>query len=369
MVTPDFNNKINPVRKDTSVNEADTARKPPEGDFDQVAREVDERESGGNAYDDSSQKDKKKSVSTNPRTSSTAHEDAPLLSPFQLARGYQRNNEDQQDTKPDVFEEASLDVPKPKKTYDFPQENPIAQGLAPAPAPFEVKTSNEVEVKPGEVNPQQIVPNQAALQPLHPQHTELKAHATKTANSRYNSIEQSDLTEVNNLGEKPHLAYAAAYVPPVFAVDASMTAEAPVPVRTPLPLQSIQEVVDQIVEKVYTLKQTGETQVIVDLKGSFAGSRLTVTESDSAKGQLNITIDNLTGPNQALIEAHKAKIMDTLLESGVQVQRFTASTTIESPRIDIATRDTQEQRGQGQRDNPKEDNPRDRRRQQSNDKT
>lgn len=353
MVTPDYNNKINPVRKDTSATDADnTERKPPEGDFDKVVRQVNEREAGGNGNEDFSKKDKKKPIATNASSTSTVQDDAPLLSPFQLARGYQRDNEDgQNNAQQDTFEEAPLDVPKPKKPY-FPPDNPlVAQAV---PVPFEINPQG-VEPKPHPVAPtEQITPQQ-----IEPKLPDVKI-------SRYSSLEQPDLSEVNTLGDKPHPGYAPAYVPPVFGVDASMTAEAPTPVRTPLPLQSIQEVVDQIVEKVYTLKQTGETQVVVDLKGSFAGSRLTLTESDSARGQINITIDNLTGPNQALIEAHKAKIMDTLLESGVQVQRFTASTTIESSRISVATEDAQDRRDQ---DNSQEDNPRDRRRQQSNDKS
>jgi hypothetical protein len=321
MVTPDYN-KITPVRKDSSVNSSeDTERKAPAGDFEKVAKEVDEREKGS-GDNDFSKKDKKKVPAG--QTKSSLTDDTPLLSPFQLARGQRENQDEQQrESLKDLFEDVA-NAPKPKKVqvqFAPPPENPISQ--APA-VPFETKP-------------------------------------TDTKTPRY-STEQPDLAEVNPLGNQQQVAY----VPPVFAIDASMTAEATTAVKTPQPLQSIQEVIDQIVEKVYTVKQTGDTQVVVDLKGSLAGSRLTVTESDSARGQLNITIDNLTGPNQALIEAHKAKIMDRLLESGVQVQRFTASTAVESSRIDVATDESRDREG---RNNPQEDNPRDGRRQKSNDKT
>lgn len=323
MVTPDYN-KITPVRKDSSVESSnDTERKAPAGDFEKVAKEVDEREKGG-GDNDFSKKDKKKVPAGQ---TSSLNDDTPLLSPFQLARGQRDNQDEQRESHKDLFEDVA-NAPKPKKVqvqFAPPPENLISQApqVAP-PVPFENKISE-----------------------------------TKTP--RY-STEQPDLAEVNPLGNQQQ----PAYVPPVFAIDASMTAEATTALKTPQPLQSIQEVIDQIVEKVYTVKQTGDTQVVVDLKGSLAGSRLTVTESDSARGQLNITIDNLTGPNQALIEAHKAKIMDRLLESGVQVQRFTASTTVESSRIDVAT---DESRDRERRNNPQEDNPRDGRRQKSNDKT
>lgn len=323
MITPD-NNKFTPVRKDSAVNAADDSgrRKAPDGDFEKVAKEVDERDKGGTDDDFFLTKDKKKLTGGTGKTT-LQEEDTPLLSPFQLARGHRDNEDSPKGSLKDLYED-SVDAPKPKKVEPkfIAPDNPISQGPV---IPFETKLT--------------------------------------TPTSRYSSVEQPDLAEVNTIGGNQQ---QPAYIPPVFPIDTSMTTEAPATVKTPAPLQSIQEVIDLIVEKVYTVKQTGDTQVIVDLKGSFAGSHLIVTESDSAKGQLNITIDNLTGPNQALIEAHKAKIMDTLLESGVQVQRFTASTALETSRIDVATDDTRERSGRG---NPQEDNPRDGKRQKSNDKT
>lgn len=359
MVTPDFN-KITPVRKETSVQSSeDTERKAPSGDFEKVAKEVDEREKGG-GDNDFSKKDKKK-VPAGPLTSSN-NEDTPLLTPFQLARGQRDNQDEHRDSLKDLFGDVT-DAPKPKKVqvqFAPPSENTISQAQqVPQHAPQQVP--QQLTQQASQQAPQQVtaVPFETKLTKAESKFTE-----TKTATARY-STEQPDLAEVNPLGNSQQ-ATQATYIPPVFAIDPSMTAEATTTVKTPQPLQSIQEVIDQIVEKVYTVKQTGDTEVIVDLKGSFAGSRLTVTESDSARGQFNITIDNLTGPNQALIEAHKTKIMDTLLESGVQVQRFTASTTVESSRIDVATDNTRDREG---RDSPQEDNPRDRRRQKSNDKT
>lgn len=347
MVTPDYN-KITPVRKDSSVQSSEDAeRKPPSGDFEKVAKEVDDRDKGG-GDNDFSKKDKKKVPAGTGQTVSSLNDDeTPLLSPFQLARGQRDNSDEQKESHKD----GAVIADSPKVSYrdiNYADVDPIE-----APKPKKVE---------GQFIPQDnptIVPQQAPLiVPI-----ETKLTDTKTTSPRY-SVEQPDLAEFNTLGNKQ----APAFVPPVFAIDASMTVDSGAAVKTPQPLQSIQVVIDQIVEKVYTLKQSGDTQVVVDLKGSFAGSRLTVTESDSAKGQLNITIDNLTGPNQALVEAHKAKIMDTLLESGVQVHRFIASTTLESSRIDVATDDTRD-RGDGQDNNPQEDNPRDGRRQKSNDKT
>lgn len=316
MLTPD--NKINPVRKDSVISSTDDddskARKPPSGDFEKVAKEVDERDKGhGNEFG-SDEKPKKK-VTGNLSSLAKQDDDTPLLSPFQLARNrHQDGDEEPKKSLKDLYDDMTVEAPKPKKV-PFP-DDPVSDG---AITPFEVKTT------------------------------------------RYSSVEQPDIAEINPLGDRVQ----PTYITPVTPIDASMVTDASA-VKTPQPMKSIQEVIDQIVEKVYTVKQTGDTETVVDLKGSFAGSRLIVTESDSARGQFNITIDNLTGPNQALIEAHRAKIMDTLLESGVQVQRFTASTTLESARIDVATDDTRERNEQ---DNPQEDNPRDGRRQKSDDKT
>ncbi len=315
MLTPD--NKINPVRKDSVISSTDDddskARKPPSGDFEKVAKEVDERDKGNGNEFGSDDKPKKK-VTGNLSSLAKQDDDTPLLSPFQLARGQRDNDEEPKKSLKDLYDDMTVEAPKPKKVQ-LP-DDPVSDG---AITPFEVKTN------------------------------------------RYTSVEQPDLAEINPLGDRVQ----PTYITPVTPIDASMVTEAAV-VKTPQPMQSMQEVIDQIVEKVYTLKQAGDTETVVDLKGNFAGSRLIVTESDSARGQFNITIDNLTGPNQALIEAHKAKIMDTLLESGVQVQRFTASTTLESARITVATDDTRER---GEQDQPQEDNPRDGRRQKSDDKT
>lgn len=321
MVTPDFN-KINPVvRKDSSVSSADDTRKPPQGDFDKVAKEVDDREKEGGDKDSLMKKDKKPVAAHGFSEKTVAKDVSPLLSPFQLARGYQKNSRDGEKES-----DTLIDTPKPKKVQApvFTPE-PVAQTTVP------------------------IMP--------------LETHVeSKTVNPRYTSVEQPDLTEVDKFGKQVQ----PAYVPPVFAIDASMTTDAPVVVNTPQPLQTIQEVIDQIVKNVYTLKQAGDTQVVVDLKGNLEGSHLIVTESDLARGQFNITIDNLTGANQALIEASRAKIMDALLESGVQVQRFTASTTVET-RIDVAAGDTRERGGRDS--NPQQNNPGDERRQKSNDNT
>jgi len=128
--------------------------------------------------------------------------------------------------------------------------------------------------------------------------------------------------------ELPDLAAAAPlYKPSPFEMVNTMQA----PARTPQ-ASRIQEVIDLIVDKAYSLKQGNDTQTVIELKGSFRGSTLIVKESESAPGQINITIDNLTAENQMILEANRQLLTNELMKQGVHVQIFLPSATLETPR-------------------------------------
>jgi hypothetical protein len=330
MVTPD--NKINPIIRDSnSVNKDDEGsrikRKPPSGDFRKVADEVEEKPSGeeedllGNLT-----KTKKKTATPGRLVNAEkGEEDAPLMSPFQLARGFR-----------DAADE------KAKESADD-----LLLGAADA--------TSKKKLTP-------VIPTHTSHIPHQTTHPVTHHAKTKDATLKTNtSFEENNASSRYGAIEQPDLAAAAPFrLNPIESVEPLN-----IPLKAVSTLPSLQEVVDQIVEKVYTLKQAGDTQTVVDLGGNFKGSRLTVTESESAHGQLNITIDNLTGPNQALIESNRNRLINDLLESGVQVQRFVASPAIESVRIDVATEEKEQQRQGFQQGGG--NNPRDGRRQKSDD--
>lgn len=108
--------------------------------------------------------------------------------------------------------------------------------------------------------------------------------------------------------------------------------------------QSLQEIVDQIVKEVYTLKNNGLNETVVSLKGMFDGSQLIVTESPTAKGQFNITIDNLNATTQALVEANKKALLTDLGSKNIVVHIFTASAILEPNRIENPSTSPQPQK-------------------------
>lgn len=329
MVTPD--NKITPnISRDSSINSTDDEkRKPPTGDFRKVAEEVDQNSKGKEEFS-FDKKDKKKAGVEKMTSYASEDGEAPLLSPFDLARA--KNQRDSSDERGSETLEDSLTLftDKKKKTATpYQPQEPVAANIPPP-----ISTSH------------------------------IESHlATKSTLKK--NIEEEKLSPYGVVGQ-PDLTTAAPYKPVIAIENLEPTVQAPIKTSSTLPI-SLQEVVDQIAEKVVSIKTGGENQTVIDLKGNFNGSRVIITESANAQGQLNITIDNLTAANQALVEAHRAQLTNELLQSGVHVRQFIASATTETTRVELATGGEEEQQGftRDGRDN----NPRDGRRQQFDDET
>lgn len=116
--------------------------------------------------------------------------------------------------------------------------------------------------------------------------------------------------------------------------------------------KSLQEIIDQIVKQVYTVKgSSGINETVIELDGRFKGARLILTEFDSAKQEMNITIDHLkTAADQQFLNAHKQELVDKLAKDHqIVVHIFTATTVQESTQLD--NRQAREQRqDENQRD-------------------
>lgn len=116
----------------------------------------------------------------------------------------------------------------------------------------------------------------------------------------------------------------------------------------------LQKIIDEIVEHVYQLETKGEKATVIvigDSKSVFKGASIRISELDTSRGQLNITIDNLRPEAQALIERHEAILFDALEKKGYQVQQFVATSALENPRFEIAEGKQgrhQHEQGQGQ---------------------
>lgn len=125
------------------------------------------------------------------------------------------------------------------------------------------------------------------------------------------------------------------YVNPMAAVNTqaapSVTVKAEKPV---LPASNIQEIINQMVSQVTEIKDTGRTETIVTLKHPplFAGANIVVTAFDSAKGEFNITFENLTQAAKNILDmqSNKDSLLLALQEKGYNVHILTATTLSEN---------------------------------------
>lgn len=108
------------------------------------------------------------------------------------------------------------------------------------------------------------------------------------------------------------------------------------------PSKALQEIIDQIVNKVYTVKESdGSQEIVVELKGRFDGARLIVKDFDFAKKEMNITIDHLrSGADQDFLMVHKQELIDKLgNDHQIVVHIFTATTADELPRLNFTAQE------------------------------
>lgn len=92
----------------------------------------------------------------------------------------------------------------------------------------------------------------------------------------------------------------------------------------------VQQIVDQIVDKIYTLKVDGKTETVLVLKHPpvLAGAELALTAYDHARGEFNIAIHNLTQAAQAFLEQHNVRLgLKQALEDRGYTVHVVATTT------------------------------------------
>lgn len=128
----------------------------------------------------------------------------------------------------------------------------------------------------------------------------------------------------------------------------------------PAPSKSLQEIIDQIVNKVYTVKESdGQQEIVVELKGRFDGARLIVKDFDFAKKEMNITIDHLqNAADQDFLMMHKQELIDKLgKDHQIVVHIFTATTADELPRLNFTAQEEREFRREPEEEQKKRQQP------------
>ena len=227
-----------------------------------------------------------------------------------------------QSKKPTMLEESADAV---KAT---PTDSPDKLFSKLASAPKKVDTSAETPEELEEAEEEVAASAKAALPPVKQEKFTMKFSAEQQDLSYINPMTLSKSIEAPEIGEKQTL-----------------------------PTTNINDLVTQMVEKVQEMKGDGKTETTVTLKYPplFSGANLTVTAYDSAKGEFNVSFDNLRNEAKAVLDAipNREALQQALIDKGYTVHIITTSTLIENRPIITAqteqTPDRRDQQGKQQR--------------------
>lgn len=95
----------------------------------------------------------------------------------------------------------------------------------------------------------------------------------------------------------------------------------------------IHDVVNELIDKLMIVETKGQSDIVVTLNhpGVFKGTILVVSEFDHAKGELNISFENLTQQSKNLLDnpQNRENLMTLLSEKGYVVQQMVTTTLTE----------------------------------------
>jgi hypothetical protein len=202
-------------------------------------------------------------------------------------------------------------------------------------------------VDPSAVNPANIQSNAANVR--------IQGEAPINIKSRVATNSESELEGIHEVGERssvdPRMMQA---VPQVAQADTHAAVNTPSKSEAANRVAQIQEIVDQIVDKIYTLKAGGKTDTTIELKNIplFEGAKITVTSYDSASKEFNISFTNLSAQAQRILEQpdNMSALKQSLDSQGITVHMVMTTTQADTP-IMAENREQQQQR---QRDGERE---------------
>jgi hypothetical protein len=106
---------------------------------------------------------------------------------------------------------------------------------------------------------------------------------------------------------------------------------------SPTNFSNIQEMIDQIVTNIYTIRVEGKTETLITLKHPplFEGANLVITAFDTAKGEFNIAFENLTQMAKHFLEMqdNQNALRFALEDKGYVVHIITTTTLTETANI------------------------------------
>ena len=150
------------------------------------------------------------------------------------------------------------------------------------------------------------------------------------------------------------------------AGSAAPSAEIQGPQQSQSMAPQIQEIIDQIIDKLYMVKVDGRTDTLITLKHPplFAGSNVVITSFDTAKGEFNIAFENLTQAAKQVLDLqdNQNALRFGLEQKGYTVHILTTTTVSETLAFveeEAPARESQEDQdsgGQGQKEQNQEEN-------------
>ena len=124
----------------------------------------------------------------------------------------------------------------------------------------------------------------------------------------------------------------------------------------------IHDIVVELIDKLTIIQTKGQTDTVVTLNmpGAFKGTVVVISEFDTARGQLNLSFENLTAQGKNLIDSlpNREALLVALSERGYIVQTVVATTQLEyRPILSDASQFGKQQPKQGEEGSGGEDKP------------
>jgi len=162
---------------------------------------------------------------------------------------------------------------------------------------------------------------------------------------------QKEDMPISELKEEPKIAMSSPQPPPT--IEQATTPQVKMEPQ-------MQEMVQQIAKEMQSIKTGTQTETLITLKseGLFAGARVAISSFETAKGEFNITFENLTQEAQALLLTKSELLRDALQQKGFVIHMITPTTQEIHPSPISSERGEQKE---GQKESKDQENPREER--------
>jgi hypothetical protein len=293
MVNPDRPINIPPPRKDGFDSSKPLGEPPSKREFKKIIGEKEESDSG---VEEKKEKQVKKENKVDDQISDV----------------------DEGDDKESVKEPKE----KPKSLFDLSKQAPVKP--KPPGKPVNVKNQQgelaDLQATKGMMSEQEMKSKMAkGAQTTKSSVSEESKSGTKTEKSESKKEEPKVDSALGNTQQTAFVSVQG---------RSDMDAESSGIAKSALSETQLQELLEKMIDSIMTVETEGrtDTTILLDGPGEFKGVQLTISEFDTAKGQLNIKFENLSPVTKEIIDNNKSTLVEKLSEKGYNVQQFIATT-------------------------------------------